>query len=111
VILVPLLPMFIDVFGPSAIRVLLPNIPRLLLIPCLALLACDNNISETAGGGVCGRVGALNSIDFTGLAVAGWTLRGCGRCVSRIASARGRCVLAVEWAAHAKAAAVEDMGE
>ena len=33
-----------------------------------------------------------------------------GRFVSRIPSARARCVLAVEWAAYAKATAIENVG-
>jgi hypothetical protein len=71
------------------------------------LLACENNISAATGGGVCGRVGASTPSDFTGFAAAGFPLGGCGRFVSRIPSAGERCVLAVEWAAYAKAAAVE----
>ena len=53
---------------------------------------------------------ASNSCDFALLAVAVWSLGSLGRCVSRIPSARERCVLAVEWAAYAKAAAIEDVG-
>jgi hypothetical protein len=37
-------------------------------------------------------------------------MRSLGRFVSRIPSARGRCQLAVEGAAHAEVAAIEDVG-
>ena len=68
-----------------------------------------DNISAAAGGGFCGRVVASNPCEFALLAVAVWSLGSRGRCVSRIPSARERCVLAVEWAAYAKAAAIEDV--
>ena len=53
---------------------------------------------------------ASHPCDFAPLAVAVWSLGSRGRFVSRIPSARERCVLAVEWAAYAKAAAIEDVG-
>jgi hypothetical protein len=62
------------------------------------VLACENNISAAAGGGFCGRSGALNPCDFALLAMAAGFGGSHGRCVSRISSARGRCVLAIDWA-------------
>ena len=52
----------------------------------------------------------MNPCDFALLVVGVWSLGSRGRFVSRIPSARGRCVLAVEWAAYAKATAIEDVG-
>jgi hypothetical protein len=60
--------------------------------------------------GFAGGSGASNLCDFALLVVAGWSLGAPGRFISRIPSACGRCVLAVEWATYAKAAAVEDVG-
>ena len=53
---------------------------------------------------------ASHPCDFALLAAAVWSSGSRGRFVSRIPSARERCVLAVEWAAYAKAAAIEDVG-
>jgi hypothetical protein len=43
------------------------------------VLACNNNISAAAGGGVCRRVGDSSPSDFARLAVAGWFLGSPGR--------------------------------
>jgi hypothetical protein len=66
-------------------------------VPLVQLvLACENIIMAAAGGVYCRPVGASKPSDFVRLAVPVLSLVSRGCFVSRIPSARERCVLAVE---------------